>query len=131
VAKRLLMVGLAFLFVGSLGAVAYRVAKKGCGSSKRAAVWKKACAVECAPAKVQNEKKIDVQFESKNLLDVLNFLAEQGLNLVYSEPSLLKDVVVTAKLKQVTVTEAASAILKTLNVKFELTPEKILIVAGR
>lgn len=126
--KRLLLLGLVFLLIGGVSAAVYRCAKKRC-HRKRETPVSMACPkrVDCAPA----EKKIDVTFESKNLLDVLNFLAEQGMDFVYSEPSLLKDVSVTAKLTQVTVTEAASAILKLSGLKFELTPEKIFIVLGR
>lgn len=128
--KRLLLLGLVFLLIGSAAAVAWRCARKHC-SKKRSAAVSMTCPkkAECAPA--ATEKKIDVQFESKNLLEILNFLAEHGLDFIYSEPSLLKDVSVTVKLTQVTVTEAASAILKLTGLKFELTPEKIFIVLGR
>lgn len=132
-AKRLLILGLAFLFIGGTAAIVYRVAKRHCSKKRRPAPTSMACPkrVDCAPMAKEDEKRIDVNFESKSILDVMNFLAEHGLDFVYSEPSLLKDVSVTAKLTQVTVTEAASAILKLSGLKFELTPEKIFIVLGR
>lgn len=127
--RRLLIVGVVLLLVGGVAAAVHQVRKcrKNCRIAKHERIEAKA-ARTCAPA----ERKIDLAVEGKSLADVMIFLASQGLNFVYSDALAdLQSVKVTANLKQVTVEAAACAVLKSVNWRYELTPEKILVVFGR
>ena len=143
-AKRLLIVGVALLFIGGVGAVAYRVTK---GKKCFFACHKRdpkivnsfpSCCAKKAPSTLSteevaafpNEKKLDLEYSDCSLDFVLKDLAQRGLNVVYSAP-LVKDLKVSANLKQVSIYAAGIAVLKAVGVKFELTTDMNLIVIGR
>lgn len=132
--RRLLAVGVALVLIGGLGAVAYRASKsKKCLFQHCGKKNSKVNAV-CLPVVVSEpaEKKIDCDFDQKKISEVLKSLEAQGLNVVYRAPLAQQyDELVTLRVKQMPVSAAAIAMLKAAGWKYEVTPEKILIVFGR
>lgn len=133
--RKIIAVVVVLALFGAAGAVTYRVAKKKkLFSCQKRSKTEKRCAptppvVLTLPA--ADEKKVDVSFTGASLSDVIAWLGEQGLSFVYVPREEYAQLKVTAQMKQVPLTAAATSILKTLGIEFELTPEKILIVLGR
>ncbi len=134
--RKLLVLGVVLLLIGGVAAAVIQMRKKrACIFAQRNHAKK---SVVCNDLQLPKrhcsgvDKRIDVEVSAKPLVDVLNFLASQGLNLVYCHAFAAPEEggAVTVSLKQVTV-EAAGAVLKSVGWRYELTAEKILIVFGR
>ncbi len=144
--KKLLLVALVLLVAGGIGYTLYR-SKGKCflRCSKRSTV--SARTPQCLPrapespkldaAKIAhvasksataNGRRIDCRFEELTLDVVLKTLAEKGLNVVYSAP-FAQQCKVTANLRQVSVLEAAEAILKVANVAYKV--DNGIVLVGR
>jgi hypothetical protein len=134
--KRLFVVGLVLILTGGIGFVALRASqgKKclfSCRNKNRSEVsTPKANECSYRPA-AESEKKVDCNFESKDVFEVLNYLAQQGLNIVYVSPLANTGEKITVQLSQIPVTSAAVSVLRVAGWKFDLTPEKVLLVFGR
>jgi len=142
--KRLFIAGLVLVLLGGSGWVVYsaargkkcpfRCAKKSspiasegfCKNKKEASV---PTMVSVPAATAESSKRIDLDFDNAQLSVVVEKLASEGANVVYSAPSLA-DRVVTVHLTQVPLGVAVECVLKSAGVKYEVK-EQVIVVVGR